>query len=198
MNDRPLFQLKGPWPTLTGMPTPAKALFTAIIFTMAIAMVGALGQIIVHDIIPTFLGEGKDREYETAEPADSNKISVGRGDLLADQPMEGEPAKPFYKSEQFVWTLKWTHIHLFGMSIIFIFMGIVTLFLGLSPKVRIWLIVLPFVGVQIDIASMWLKGYVSPAFFWLHIPGGGLFATVFVIVSCRALFEMWGSRWSTQ
>ena len=198
MNDRPLFQLKGPWPSLTGMPTPAKALFTAIIFTMAIAMTGSLGQIIIHDIIPTFLGEGEHKEYATAEPSDSRKTSIGRGDLLGADSLDGGPAEPFYTSEQFVWTLKWTHIHLFGMSMIFIFMGIVTLFLGLSPKTRIWLIVLPFVGVQIDIASMWLKGYVSPVFFWLHIPGGGLFATVFVIVSCRALFEMWGSRRSTQ
>jgi hypothetical protein len=198
MNDRPLSPLKGLWPSLAEMPTPTKVLFTAIIFTIAIAMVGALGQIIVHDIIPTFLGEGEHKQYATAEPSDPSTTSTGRGDLLGAESLEEGVPEPFYKSEQFVWTLKWTHIHLFGMSMIFILMGIVTLFLGLSPKVRIWLIVLPFVGVQIDIASMWLKGYVSPAFFWLHIPGGGLFATVFVIVSCRALFEMWGSRWSTQ
>ena len=38
---------------------------------------------------------------------------------------------------------------------------------------------------------MWLKAYVSPAFFWLHVPGGGLFAAVFGYVSLRALREMW-------
>ena len=44
----------GDWPKLALLSLPAKALVTAIIVTMAIAMIGALGQIIVHDIIPTF------------------------------------------------------------------------------------------------------------------------------------------------
>ena len=178
------------------MPIPAKALLTGIIFTMAIAMVGALGQIIVHDIIPTFRGEGEHEGYAASESVRSHETTSQRGDLFAVQPMEEKP-KPFYKSEQFLWTLKWTHIHLFGMNMIFIFMGFVTLFLNLSSRARAWLIVLPFVGVLIDISSMWLKGYVSPAFFWLHIPGGGLFGTVFIIVSCRALYEMWIRRSGT-
>ena len=97
----------------------------------------------------------------------------------------------FYKSEQFVWILKWTHIHLFGMGMIFIFMGGITLFLDLSGKIRSWLIVLPFLGLWIDIASMWLKGFVSPAFFWLHLPGGAMFGAIFIFVALRALWEMW-------
>ena len=44
------------WPKLRSLPTPAKAFFTAIILVMAVAMIGASGQIIVHDIIPTFFG----------------------------------------------------------------------------------------------------------------------------------------------
>lgn len=196
MSNRPMAQ-KDIWPKLAGMPGPAKALLTAIIFTMAIAMVGALGQIIVHDIIPTFLGEGEHEEYAETSAKHSEQMSVERGDLFGVEPKKEDQAKPFYQSEQFVWTLKWTHIHLFGMNMIFIFMGIVTLFLNLSSKARVWLIVLPFVGVLMDIATMWLKGYISPSFFWLHIPGGGLFATVFGFVSCRALYEMWGSRSGT-
>lgn len=77
------------------------------------------------------------------------------------------------------------------MSTIFIFLGAITLFLDLSLKARTWLIVLPFLGVLIDISGVWLKGYISPVFFWLHIPGGGLFGTIFLILSLRALWEMW-------
>jgi hypothetical protein len=44
------------------------------------------------------------------------------------------------------------------------------------PK-RTWLVVLPFIGVLVDILAMWLKAFVSPAFFWLHVPGGGLFVS---------------------
>jgi hypothetical protein len=52
-------------------------------------------------------------------------------------------------------------------------------------------VVLPFAGILIDISTMWLKGYISPAFFWLHIPGGGLFGAIFVYVLIRGLYEMW-------
>jgi len=55
-------------------------------------------------------------------------------------------------------------------SIIFIFMGGISLLLDAGATFRARLIVLPFVGVFIHIAAVWLKGFVSPAFFWLHLP----------------------------
>ena len=202
MNTNTSSPCQGFWPKLALMPTPAKALATTVIFTMAIAMVGALGQIVVHDIIPTFF-IGKESEghgihamkgHSPSEITEPHSSLVERGDLFADEPLEEKPAEAFYKTEQFVWTLKWTHIHLFGMSMIFLFMGAITLFLNLNSKARTWLIILPFIGVLIDIASMWLKGYISSAFFWLHLPGGCLFGTVFIIVSTRALWEMWWAK----
>jgi hypothetical protein len=160
---------------------------------MAIGIVGALGQIVIHDIIPTFYkGSPAGHVAHSAhEPTGGD-----RGDLLADVPSKPQVAKarPLYESEQFAWTLRWTHIHLFGMNMIFIFVGMVTACLDLSSRVRSWLIALPFIGVLIDIASMWLKGYVSPHFFWLHVPGGGLFGVIFVFVFVRALYEMWGKK----
>jgi len=167
-----------------------------IIMTMAIALMGALGQIIVHDIIPTFFAEKKTVVHSGHDMGSPTVPEVGeamseRGDLFATEPLEEKSAEPFYQVEQFVWTLKWTHIHLFGMNMIFIFTGAITLFLDLSSRTRAWLIVLPFVGVLVDIASVWLKGYVSPAFFFLRLPGGVLFTAVIVFVSLRALWEMW-------
>ncbi|MGD8382164.1 MAG: hypothetical protein PVJ11_08470 [Syntrophobacterales bacterium] len=196
MTEPQVSQYKSGWPKLALMPLPAKALVTMIILTIAIAMLGALGQIIVHDIIPTFFAEEQMEGYsasemEAATSADDGETTSGRGDLFASAPLEEKVAEPFYKKEQFVWTLRWTHIHLFGMSMIFIFMGAITLFLDLSLKARTWLVVLPFLGVLVDIAGVWLKGYISPAFFWLHIPGGVLFVAIFVYVSLRALWEMW-------
>ena len=115
-----------------------------------------------------------------------------RGDLFAELAVaEKEVPRPFYQQEQFVWTLKWTHIHLFGMSMIFIFLGTITIWLDAGTRQRTWLVVLPFIGVLVDILAMWLKAFVSPVFFWLHVPGGGLFAIVFGYVSLRALWEMW-------
>ena len=180
------------WPILKQFPLPAKVLVTAIILTMAVGMAGALAQIIIHDIISTFFSSDhpnpKTPEHPQAAPEDEE-----RGDLFANLP-ESSPQKhqePFYEIEQFVWTLKWTHIHLFGMSGIFILMGAVVVFLDIGTALRAWLIAFPFLGIWIDIASMWLKGFISPAFFWLHIPGGGLFGAIFVYVLIRGLYEMW-------
>jgi len=190
------------WPTLAQLPTPAKALVSIIILTMAIAMVGALGQIIVHDIIPTFFSSQPSGNLDNLKKSDergskeSVRASSGRGDLFSEESVQAVTPKkqPLYKTEQFVWALKWTHIHIFGMNMIFIFMGSITIFLNISIKTRTWLVILPFIGVLVDIATIWLKGYISPAFFWLHIPGGGLFGAVFAIVAIRAFWEMSGVR----
>lgn len=200
MNSNTAARPNSSWPTLARFPLPAKVLVTMIILTLSVAMLGALGQIIVHDIIPTFRQIGMVAESEEVSDAPEEAAREpaagtggGRGDLFGEAaPTASRPEpRPFYKDEQFVWTLKWTHIHLFGMNMIFIFVGIITLFLDLGNRTRTWLIGLPFVGVLVDIATMWLKGYISPHFFWLHLPGGGLFGVIFAYVSIRALWEMW-------
>jgi hypothetical protein len=193
------------WPTLAQFPVPAKALISCILLTMMIAMLGALGQIVIHDIIPTFFAESSTMDSAgmamEAMPDSGSATDVTspvkRGDLFSDDvPVTKEKAHsmPFHKTEQFVWTLKWTHIHLFGMNMIFIFMGVIAIFLDMRTRWKTLLVVLPFVGVLIDIATMWLKAFVSPDFFWLHIPGGGLFGFAFFYVSLRAFWEMWWTR----
>ena len=190
------------WPTLSQLPAPAKALVSIVILTMTLAMLGALGQIIIHDIIPTFFSgqpaghRGNSEKSDQHAVIESDQAASDRGDLFSEEPVEAETPKKqtWYKTEQFVWTLKWTHIHLFGMNMIFIFMGAITIFLNISVRARTWLVILPFIGVLVDISAMWLKGYISPAFFWLHIPGGGLFGIAFAIISARAFWEMYSMR----
>jgi hypothetical protein len=187
------------WPTLSDLPKPVRVLLSSILFTLALAMVGALGQVIIHDIIPTFFPADvvlqDSMEASQSGTPDQAESTEARGDLFGDEtmvPTEPQP-KSLLASEQFIWTLRWTHIHLFGMSMIFILLGAVTVFLDISVTARNWLVALPFVGVVVDIAAMWLKAFVSPVFFWLHIPGGGLFAGIFVFVFFRAMVEMWGA-----
>jgi len=183
------------------MSTPAKSLATCVILMLTLGMLGAMGQIVIHDIIPTFYTKSTPEDLSPSTSIHDGKpmghmesnSEKDRGDLFADLSTAESQSeiKPFYEGEQFVWTLKWTHIHLFGMSMIFIFMGVIALLLDVGSKFRTWLIVLPFFGVLIDILAMWLKAFVSPVFFWLHIPGGGVFAVIFGYVSLRALWEMW-------
>jgi hypothetical protein len=179
------------WPTLKQFPIPAKVLVTAVMLTLAVGMAGALAQIVVHDVIPTFFSS--DSDLKTTEPTQADPETEQRGDLFDSLPVSSvkKAEEPIYKNEQFIWTLKWTHIHLFGMSLIFILMGAVVVFIDMGAGMRSWLIALPFLGIWIDIASMWLKGFISPAFFWLHIPGGGLFGAIFVFVFFRGIYEMW-------
>jgi len=193
MNPKPSIPKKQAWPVLHSFPLPAKALATAVIVVMAIGMAGALGQIVVHDIIPTFFSS-QPAAGHTGHSQGETSPAVREDLSTAAPPAEqAHHDNPFYQKEQFVWVLKWTHIHLFGMSMIFIFMGAIAVFLDRGVKMRTWLVVLPFVGLLIDIAAVWLKVYVSPAFFWLHLPGGGLFGAAFTFVSFKALWEMWGS-----
>lgn len=182
------------WPRLSHFPVQAKALATAILLMLSLGMMGAMGQIIVHDIIPTFFSSTGADHSDMAMPTTDEKS----GDLFSDLPDAPVPAaeEPERKvdREQFVWLLKWTHIHLFGMNIIFILLGGVTIFLNVGSVFKAWLVVLPFVGVVVDIGAMWLKAYFSPVFFWLHVPGGGLFGVVFLYVFFRGMSEMWGGK----
>ena len=200
MSAKDMEDQKRNWPKLKSFPLPVKALVSSVILTMALAMAGAIGQIIVHDIIPTFFSSSEmehrgSNSMQKMEKTTEGTADDSRGDLFAEEPTESKTEKPsIVHSEQFVWLLKWTHIHLFGMNMIFIFLGAITLFLDLPVRTRTWLVTLPFVGVFIDIAAMWLKIYISPVFFWLHIPGGGLFGVVFFIVTIKAMLEMWWVR----
>ena len=179
-------------PRLGNWSLPAKALATMIVLMLAIGMAGALGQIIVHDIIPTF---AKTETHVMQEMAPMPESSSGRGDLFAEAAPIAEKSQPaFYKTDEFIFALKFTHIHIFGMSAIFIAMGALVLFLDLRLGLRTWLVVLPFIGILIDLASVWLKIFVHPAFFWLHIPGGLLFGLVFTVDSVFILKQLWGQE----
>jgi hypothetical protein len=173
---------------LCAWPLTGKVWVTMIIVMMSLGLIVALGQIVVHDIIPTFQDGGNDPMMHHGE---SETHSDMRGDLFSDTPVE-KKVTPFYQTDAFIFALKFTHIHIFGMSAIFIIMGVLVLFLDLTEKIRIWLIVLPFMGIIIDLASVWLKLFVHPAFFWLHIPGGALFGAVFVVDAVFMLWQMWG------
>ena len=174
-------------PRLHDWPLAGKAWVTMIIMMMSLGLMVALGQIIVHDIIPTFQNSNKHVSKNLGE-SDTQKVT--RGDLFSKIPVE-KKVTPFYKTDVFIFALKFTHIHIFGMSAIFILMGILVLFLDVSQKLRIWLIILPFLGIIIDLASVWLKLFIDPVFFWLHIPGGVLFGMVFIIDTILILRQMW-------
>ena len=165
---------------------PVKVLVTMIVIVISLGMFFALGQIVVHDIIPTF----QQKQSHSEENSGMDEETLMRGDLFAADMPEKRP-ELFYKTDEFIFALKFTHIHIFGMSAIFILMGAIVVFLDLRVKTKAWLIILPFIGVVVDLASVWLKLFVHPVFFWMHVPGGVLFGTVFVSVSFVSVWQIW-------
>ena len=170
---------------------PVKVLVTMIVIMISLGMFFALGQIVVHDIIPTF---EKGMEHIESHSDGNDGHNEGRGDLFATEMME-KKSEPFYKTDEFIFALKFTHIHIFSMSAIFILMGAIVVFLDLRVKTKAWLIILPFAGIVVDLASVWLKLFAHPVFFWLHIPGGVLFGTIFGISAFLSFWQMWGRKY---
>lgn len=65
-----------------------------------------------------------------------------------------------------------SHIHLFGISFIFFFIGFIFSFaVGVSKKIKVIAIAFPFAFLLMDIFSWWLTK-LSPHFAWLTIIGG--------------------------
>jgi len=84
-----------------------------------------------------------------------------------------------------------SHIHLFGISFIFFFVGwIFTYASGFSPKVKALLIFTPFGFLIVDIASWWLTK-MNPNFAWLVIIGGFGYSLASTIMIFTSLYQMW-------
>lgn len=83
-----------------------------------------------------------------------------------------------------------SHIHLFGMSFIFILTSFIFAFSELSAFTRSALIAIPFVAIWVDIGSWWFTKY-EPAFAYTVIGGGILMGLSLAIQIGVSLFEMW-------
>lgn len=83
------------------------------------------------------------------------------------------------------------HVHIFGISMIFVLSGIVFAFTSLPEKVKAFFVVLPFASMLFDLGSFWLLRFVNASFGWLSIFSGGTMAVSFFLIVGRPLYEMW-------
>lgn len=172
-------------------PMQAKLLASAVFFMIALGLFFAMIQVIVHDVLPTvqtLLNQSTNDSHNDVKMSTKELDEIG--DLFSG-PDVSEAKVPFYKSNDFIFALKFTHIHIFGMSLLFMITGFFVIFFNINPKLRNALIILPFIGILFDLLAVWLKAFVSPYFFLLHIPGGSLFAIVFAIDFGIAYKQMW-------
>ncbi len=84
-----------------------------------------------------------------------------------------------------------SHIHLFGISFIFMFVGLIFSFAETTPtKYKCLAIGMPYAFLVADILSWWLTKF-HPMFAWLVVIAGMGMAVSFIYMWAIAILEMW-------
>ncbi|WP_417551251.1 elongation factor-1 alpha [Methylophaga sp.] len=84
-----------------------------------------------------------------------------------------------------------SHIHLFGIAFIFMFVGLIfSLAAGVPKVLKVTVISMPYIFLLIDISAWWLTK-LHPNFAWFVIIGGGAMALSFAFMWVVSMYEMW-------
>lgn len=86
-----------------------------------------------------------------------------------------------------------SHIHLFGMSFIFLLSGMIFAFSEINKRLRLVILALPFLAIWTDIFSWWFTKY-EPFFAYTVIIGGALMGIAMAAQIFISLYEMWLKR----
>ena len=85
-----------------------------------------------------------------------------------------------------------SHIHLFGISIIFLLTGAIFALSETPIWLRVSLVVIPYLTILMDIGSWWFTKYLDPAFFaYVVIAGGACMGLALAAQILISLWEMW-------
>lgn len=89
-----------------------------------------------------------------------------------------------------------SHIHLFGISFIFMLVGLIFSFAyGFRTWVKAVIIFTPFGFLVIDIMSWWLTK-LWPQFAWLTLIGGVAYTLASTVMILTSLWQMWITPWT--
>jgi hypothetical protein len=83
-----------------------------------------------------------------------------------------------------------SHIHLFGIGFIFLFVGWIFAMSQFPQRLKLVLISTPFAFLILDVLSWWLTKYV-PVFAWLTMLGGFGYSLASSIMIFTSLVQMW-------
>jgi hypothetical protein len=84
-----------------------------------------------------------------------------------------------------------SHIHLFGISIIFLLTGAIFSLSATPAWLRVSLLVFPYLTIIMDIGSWWVTKYYSALFAYIVIIGGALMGLALAGQILISLWEMW-------
>ncbi|MDQ7045582.1 MAG: hypothetical protein Q9M32_06705 [Sulfurimonas sp.] len=84
-----------------------------------------------------------------------------------------------------------SHIHLFGIAFIFIFLGyIYSMAVGINEIFKSIVMAIPFGFIIIDISSWWVTS-IYPGFAWFTIIGGFGYMMAFAVMWFTSMYQMW-------
>lgn len=83
-----------------------------------------------------------------------------------------------------------SHVHLFGISIIFLLTGAIFAMSEISWQWRLPIIAIPYLAIWTDIGSWWITKY-EPVFAYVVVGGGALLGLALGVQIFFSLWEMW-------
>lgn len=88
-----------------------------------------------------------------------------------------------------------SHIHLFGIAFIFMFIGWIFALAEFPRRWKALLIAIPFIFLLADIFSWWMTKF-APGFAWLTLIGGICYSVASTVMIFTSLAQMWLPRWT--
>ena len=83
------------------------------------------------------------------------------------------------------------HVHIFGLSMLFLFIGLIFTLTSIPEGAKAVFVAAPFLGLILDLSSFWLLVFASPVFAWFSIIFGAFMALSFFLLIGRPIYEMW-------
>jgi hypothetical protein len=84
-----------------------------------------------------------------------------------------------------------SHIHLFGISIIFLLTGAIFALSEAPAWLRVSLVVAPYLSILMDIGSWWGTKYLDPLYAYIVIAGGALMGVALAAQIVISIWQMW-------
>jgi hypothetical protein len=84
-----------------------------------------------------------------------------------------------------------SHVHLFGISIIFLLTGAIFSLSETPTWFRVVVLIAPYLAIIMDIGSWWVTKYYSPVFAYVVLLGGAFMGLSLACQILLSLWEMW-------
>lgn len=153
-------------------------------------------------------GGAKSEGYEAIKPVlEANCITCHRANSGLRKP-NGQPLPSFESFDAMSRLIeidtgptiaqlaKVSHVHLFGISIIFFLTGCIIALSETAAWFRTLLIVTPYAAILADVGAWWLTKF-EAVFAWIVVTGGALMGLALASQILVALWEMWLARSSS-